>query len=106
MRWRKWIPIFPRVVRAGAGSHDLGSGDNGGDALPELAVRCDVENTESGDQDPGRRSVPSTDEAGSEEYDSWDAIAGYVFQVSNPLLRVAIKLLSHFNGRTPMLRLY
>jgi len=100
------MPVFPKVVRAGAGPDDLGSGDNRGDTLPELAVRCNVENTESGDQDPGRQSVPSADEAGSEEYDSWDAIADYVFRVSNPLLRVAIKLLSPFNGRTPMLRLY
>ena len=49
MRWRKWI--LPKVIRGGAGPHDLGSGDNRGDKLPELMARVSVESTTSGDED-------------------------------------------------------
>jgi len=103
MRFR----IFPKVIRAGAGPHDLGSGDNRGDAFPELVVRSNAELT-MGDEDL-REWGPTTDATGSdpgivvrntpyvwllpyhfvsadsclqdEEYDSWDTIADYVFQV-------------------------
>ena len=50
MRSRKWM--FPKVIRAGAGPHDLGSGDNRGDTLPELRMQPDAEPTTSGDEDP------------------------------------------------------
>ena len=62
MRWRKLLPMFPKVIRAGAGPHDLGSGDNRGDALPELAVQYDAEHIESGDEDLGRQRGPTTDD--------------------------------------------
>jgi len=81
MRWRKWMPIFPKVIRAGAGPHDLGPGDNRGDTFPELAMECGAEHTESGDEDLGRRWGSTMDTDSEEECDNWDAIADYVFQV-------------------------
>jgi len=48
-RPRKWMPL--EIIRAGAGPHDLGSGDNKGDTFPELVVQSDVEPTTSGDPD-------------------------------------------------------
>jgi len=65
MRWRKWLPMFPKVIRAGAGPHDLGSGDNRGDAFPDLAAQYDVERIESDDEGLGREWGPTTDNAGS-----------------------------------------
>ena len=35
--------LFPKVIRANAGPHNLGSGGNGGDASPELTMRSDAE---------------------------------------------------------------
>jgi len=52
MRSRKWM--FPKVIRAGAGPHDLGPGDNEGDAFPKLAVQPDAEPT-TGDEDLGEQ---------------------------------------------------
>jgi len=43
--------MFPRVIRAGAGSHDLGSGDNRGDTFPELTVESDADLTMTNDED-------------------------------------------------------
>ncbi|KAF9780742.1 hypothetical protein BJ322DRAFT_279145 [Thelephora terrestris] len=71
MRPRKFLGIFPRVIRAGAGPHDLGSGDNEGDTFPELIVQPYDE------YDNG--------------YDSWDIIADYIFQNSN-----AVSALMHY----------
>jgi len=82
MRQRKWVPIFPKVVRAGAGPHDLGSGDNRGDTFPELTVQYDSGDTKNDDEDLGRQLVPTADDTGSEdEYDSWDPVAEHVFEV-------------------------
>ena len=53
MKKRLWF--FPKVIRAGAGPHDLGSGDNRGETFPELTVQSDSEPTRSSDEDP---SVP------------------------------------------------
>ena len=58
-RLRKWMP--PKVFRAGAGPHDLGSGENRGDTLPELTVRSDAESTAGRDEDPGGQSDLTTD---------------------------------------------
>jgi len=66
MRRRKWLPMFPKVIRAGAGPHDLGSGDNRGGAFPELAVQYDPEYTESSDEDLGRQRGPTMDDASPE----------------------------------------
>ena len=97
MRTRKWMP--PKIIRAGAGPHDLGSGENGGDTIPELMVQPDTEFTTTGDEDdsddepavvvrntPYVCSLPSphisTDlRLQDEEYDSWGPVADYVFQV-------------------------
>ena len=37
------LGLFPKVIRAGAGPHDLGPGDNTGDTPPALAVQFDTE---------------------------------------------------------------
>ncbi|KAF9789571.1 hypothetical protein BJ322DRAFT_1043018 [Thelephora terrestris] len=91
MRKRLWF--FPKVIRAGAGPHDLGSGDNTGDTFPEVMARSDSEPTVSGDGDPREPSGSTADDNGSEQnvdtqatphdggYNSWDIIANYVFQV-------------------------
>jgi len=96
------MPMLPKVVRAGVGPHNLGSGDNRGDTFPELAVQYDPGHTKSDDEYLGRRSVPTAGDTGSEEdYDHCKLrIPG------NPLLRVAARLLNPLNGRTPMLYLY
>ena len=38
--------LFPKVIQAGAGPHDLGPGDNTGDAFPDLVVQLDPESTD------------------------------------------------------------
>jgi len=58
--------LFPKVIRVAAGPHDLGSGENRGDAFPELTVRSDAEPIMSGDEDFGGRWDPTTDGTGSE----------------------------------------
>ena len=65
MRSRKWMPMLPKVIRAGAGPHDLGPGDNRGDTLPELGVQYDAEHLESGDEDLGPQWGPTTDDTSS-----------------------------------------
>ena len=57
--------MFPKVIRAGAGPHDLGSGDNKGDTLPELTAQPDVEPTISGNEDPRGQWGPITDDTDS-----------------------------------------
>ena len=108
MRSRKWMP--PKVIRAGAGPHDLGSGDNRGGTFPELTVLSNAEHMSSGDEGLGGQSNLTADDTDSEpdivvrntpqvlflscfhlrsdlsapqdgEYDSWGAISDYVFQV-------------------------
>ena len=64
MRWRKWI--LPKVIRGGAGPHDLGSGDNRGDTLPELMTRVSVGSTTSGDEDLEGQLDIATDNTYSE----------------------------------------
>jgi hypothetical protein len=66
MRSRKGMPMFPKVIRAGAGPHDLGSGDNGGDAFPKLTVQSDAEPTMDGDEGLGNQWNLATDDAGFE----------------------------------------
>lgn len=66
MRSRGPFALFPKVIRAGAGYHDLGSGDNRGDAFPELTVQSDAETTASGDEDFGQLWSPTMDDFGSE----------------------------------------
>jgi len=64
---RKWWELFSQgtLMRAGAGPHDLGPGDNRGDAFPELAAQSDIEPTLSSDDDLGGQS-DTTDDTGSE----------------------------------------
>ena len=49
MRSRKWM--LPKVIRAGAGPHNLGSGDNKGGAFPELTLQPETELTMVNDED-------------------------------------------------------
>ena len=44
--------FFPKVMRAGAGPHDLGSGDNGGGTFSELTTGSDHESIIGGNEDP------------------------------------------------------
>ena len=60
------MAMFPKVIRAGAGPHDLGPGSNRGDTFPELVVESDAEPTTSGDEDPGGQWALTTDDTGSE----------------------------------------
>jgi hypothetical protein len=57
--------LFPKVIRAGAGPHDLGSGDNRGDTFPELTVRPML-NLRRDDEDLGGQWDPTTDDTDSE----------------------------------------
>jgi len=66
MRSRKRIPMFPKVIRAGAGPHDPGSGDSRRDALPELAVWPDAEPTTNSDDGLGGQWGPTADDTDSE----------------------------------------
>jgi len=66
MRSRKRMGLFPKVIRAGAGPHNPGSGDNGGDTFPMLTVRSDAEPTMSGDEDFGGQWSPTADDNGLE----------------------------------------
>ena len=93
------LGMVPKVIRAGAGPHDLGSGENRGDAFPELTSRSGAEPM-SDDQDSGGQRDPTADGPSSElEHDSWDAITDYVFQV-NPLSHVAAGPPKPCNERT------
>ncbi|KAF9644317.1 hypothetical protein BDM02DRAFT_3122104, partial [Thelephora ganbajun] len=66
MRSRWWWALFPKVIRAGAGPHDLGPGDNRGDAHLESIVQSDAEPTASGDKDLGGQRGSIDDGADSE----------------------------------------
>jgi hypothetical protein len=65
-RERKWMPMLPKVIKAGAGPHDLGSGDNEGNSFPELTVQSDADPPSSDDEDLGGQRGPTTDDSGSE----------------------------------------
>ena len=58
--------MFPKVIRAGAGPHDLGSGDNGGNTFPELTAQSDVESTASDNEDLGGQWTPTAGDTDSE----------------------------------------
>ena len=65
MRPKKHFWSIPTVIRAGAGPHDLGSGENEGDAFPELTVQFDHELTAS-DGDFDGEWGPNSDDSNSE----------------------------------------
>jgi hypothetical protein len=102
MRPRKFLGIFPRVIRAGAGPHDLGSGDNEGDTFPELIVQPYDEYVCFLSYSPIYFSDLCLKDNGD---DSWDIIADYIFQV-HPLLCIAARQLNDPDRRTltPCLR--
>lgn len=53
--------MFPEVIRAGAGPHDLGSGDNEGETFPELTAGTDSEPTTSDAGDLGGQPIDDAD---------------------------------------------
>ncbi|KAF9789496.1 hypothetical protein BJ322DRAFT_538591 [Thelephora terrestris] len=59
------LGLFPRVIRAGAGPHDLGSGENRGETFPELHVQSDA-GPMGFDEGHGEQWDPTTNEADSE----------------------------------------
>ena len=50
MRRRVPFGLFPKVIRAGAGPHDLGPGDSTGGTFPELMVQPDTEPMDDTDE--------------------------------------------------------
>ena len=52
MRSRRPLWPFPRVVRAGAGPHDLSPGDNAGGAFPALVTQYDTGTTDDIGDEP------------------------------------------------------
>lgn len=46
------LGLFPKVIRAGAGPHNLGPGDNTGGTFPALAVQSDAETTDNTGVEP------------------------------------------------------
>ena len=63
-RLRKWLP--PKVLQAGAGPHDLVSGDNIGETFPELTAQSDAEPATGGDNDSGGLSDLIIDDTDSD----------------------------------------
>ena len=59
------LGLFPRVIRAGAGLHDLGSGESTGDTFPELTSQSDAD-LMSVDKDPREQWDPAINDADSE----------------------------------------
>ena len=53
--------LFPKVMRARAGPHDLGPGDNSRSAFPELMVQSDAGPAVGGNEDHMGQKVPTTD---------------------------------------------
>ena len=65
MRLRKWM--IPKIIRAGAGPHDLGPGDNRGDAYPELTAQSNAEPATTGDEVLRKQWSPASDDTDSEQ---------------------------------------
>ena len=49
---RKLLRLFPMVIRAAAGPHDLGPGDDTGTTFPELMAQLNIEDTDDADLEP------------------------------------------------------
>lgn len=109
MRPRRLLEIFPEVIRAGAGPHELRPGDNKGEIFLEPAVQPEVRSPASDDEGlEGRWDLVDEDDGSElditgyntpyvcsfpcpfvgiltlpedEERDIWDIVADYVFQV-------------------------
>jgi len=123
MRPRR-VPFFrkkiPKKIRAGAGPHDLGSGDNQGETFPELTVQSDAELTASDDEDLGRQLGPITPvwfllypSASTLKFASrlMNMTAGMRLQITYSRYAVPFPVsppdhLTPLDGRTPMLNPY
>jgi len=56
------MKLFPEGIRAGAGPHDLGSGDNAADGYPELTAYSHARSTHYHDENlGGPRASPVDD---------------------------------------------
>lgn len=73
MRLKGWK--FPKVIRAGPGRQDLGSGDDGGYTFRELMAQSNAECTTSGDEGIRSQWDPSMDETNFEP----DAVVGNTY---------------------------
>ena len=62
MRMRGRLALFPKVIRAGAGPHDLGPGDNTGNTFPELMAQSDADPTMSDSDDYEGQWAPTADD--------------------------------------------
>jgi hypothetical protein len=88
MRERKWMPGIPKVIKAGAGPHDLGSGDNKGDTFPELTTQSNVDSADpptSDDEGLGGRRSPTAGGSDSEP-DIVVRNTSYVWTLSSSLV--------------------
>ncbi|KAF9652527.1 hypothetical protein BDM02DRAFT_2766622 [Thelephora ganbajun] len=91
---RRRALMFPKVIKAAAGPHDFGSGNNYDETLPELTVQSgldsDTGSDSNGDSTTDYSSSATSYESDlevfhnvpSEEEDTFDIIAEYVFQNS------------------------
>jgi hypothetical protein len=66
MRMRGPLALFPKVIRAGAGPHDPGPGDNTTNTFPELMVQSDTRSEVSDSEDYEEEWEHTTDNAGLE----------------------------------------
>jgi len=84
-RLRKWMP--PKVLRGGAGPHDLGSGDDRGSAFPELMIQSDADESTT-DEDLGGQSDFATDDTDDTDSESVIVVrnAPYVWFSSCPFV--------------------
>ena len=64
---RKRMKLFPEVIRAGAGPHDLGPGDNAADGYPELTACSHVRFTPYHDKGLGGPHASTTDDLNHEQ---------------------------------------
>ncbi|KAF9781372.1 kinase-like domain-containing protein [Thelephora terrestris] len=87
--------MFPKLIKAAAGPHDLGSGDNHQETLPELTVQwgsdSDTGYDSGGDSTTGYSDSGTdygsnfqvTHNVSSEDEDAFDVVSTYVFENSN-----------------------
>ena len=59
MRSKGLLALFPKVIRASAGPHDLGPGDNTGNTSPELSVQSGAEPAITSNEDLGGQWDPT-----------------------------------------------
>ena len=95
--------MFPKVIKAGAGPHDLGSGDNHDEAFPELMVQL------SSDSDTGSDSSGDSTTDYSSSVTSYDSGLELFHNVSSvrrsPSLRLSVLTSQFRTKKTPSMSL-